>query len=140
MTGRGAAVAFLLALGLLTPAMARGQRPTAVDQAIEAVMGQLDAFRRDDFATAYGFASETIHGLFAREAFEAMVRGGYPEIAHSIRAVIDTATAGPAGSVLLSIRVHGANGNAVDALYELVAESGGWKVNSVVTRPAGSSI
>ncbi len=33
------------------------------------------------------------------------------------------------------MRVEGANGETVDALYELVDEQGQWRINGVLTRP-----
>ena len=47
-------------------------------QAIEPVMKQLDALRRDDYETAYTFASTTVQEMFDRQAFERMVRTGTP--------------------------------------------------------------
>jgi len=33
------------------------------------------------------------------------------------------------------VRVDGANGHTVDALYELVDEQGSWRIEGVLTRP-----
>ena len=41
-----------------------------------------------------------------------------------------------AGRGYVEIRVHGQNGQTIDALYELVDEQRAWKVNGVVTKPA----
>ena len=41
-------------------------------------MQQLEAFRQDDFTTAYTFASVSVRQMFDRAGFEQMVRGGYP--------------------------------------------------------------
>jgi hypothetical protein len=99
------------------------------------VMQQLEAFRRDDFTTAYTFASVSVRQMFDRAGFEQMVRGGYPEIAHSTSATIDGSRRGDAGEIYLFIRIFGDNGRAVEAVYELVPEGGGWRINGVVTRP-----
>ena len=74
------------------------------------VMQQLEAFRRDDFATAYTFASVNVRQMFDRAGFEQMVRGGYPEIAHSASATVDGSRRGDAGEIYLFIRVLGDNG------------------------------
>ena len=73
-----------VAIGLLilTAALAMvspvgGQGDEASRAAAEPVMRQLEAFRRGDFATAYSFASQEIHHLFDRSAFEQMVRAIY---------------------------------------------------------------
>jgi len=99
------------------------------------VMQQLDAFRRDDFEAAFAFASAEIHDLYDRPRFEAMVRGGYPEIARSVSAIISRATRGPNGRLYLLVRVRGANGQSIEAIYELVLENGQWRINGVVTQP-----
>ncbi|HET8530780.1 MAG TPA: DUF4864 domain-containing protein, partial [Methylomirabilota bacterium] len=56
--------------------------------AADPVVKQLEAFRRGDFDTAFTFASGMIQAQFDRQAFEAMVRRGYPEIARSTFAAV----------------------------------------------------
>ena len=47
----------------------------------EVISRQIEAFKVDDFATAFGFASPTIQSLFGTpENFGTMVRGGYPMV------------------------------------------------------------
>ena len=41
----------------------------------------------------------------------------------------------PNGNVYLVLKIRGANGVSVEAVYELVAEGGDWKINAVVARP-----
>ena len=136
MAQTGPAVSLLAALlALVSAAPVGAQLDPDVDDASRVVMQQLEAFRRDDFDTAFTFASQTIHDLFDRTRFEAMVRGGYPEIAHSVRATIDGSKRGDAGELYLFLRVHGINGRAVEAVYEMVNENGHWRINGVVTRP-----
>src|SRR5437870_5440802 len=125
-------LALLLALVVLTPA-ARAQ--TDEKAAAEAVMRQLDAFRRKDYDTAFTFASAEIHRLFDRESFERMVKSGYPEIADSARANVIATQAGPDGHVYLVIKIRGANGQHIEAMYDMVREGGSWKINGVVAKP-----
>ncbi|HEU4367409.1 MAG TPA: DUF4864 domain-containing protein [Methylomirabilota bacterium] len=129
------AVTLLLALLVLWPATAATQAESDVGDARGVVLQQLDAFRRDDFDTAFTFASREIHQLFDRARFEQMVRTGYPEIARSATAVIDGIQRGDASRLYLFVRVRGTNGRAVEAVYELVREDGAWRINGVVTRP-----
>jgi hypothetical protein len=127
-----APLALLLALVIVTPE-ARAQ--TDEKAAAEPVMRQLEAFRKNDYDTAYTFASEQIHQLFDRAAFERMVKTGYPEIADSVRASVVATRTGPDGHVYLVITIRGANGQQIEAMYDMVRESGSWKINGVVARP-----
>ena len=68
--------ALCLMLGLATaPA-------TADESAIQGVIGaQIDAFRLDDFETAFSFAAPNIKGMFGTaDNFGTMVRQGYPMV------------------------------------------------------------
>jgi hypothetical protein len=133
-----ARVALALAVGLVAGAPAFAQAPSTakdVEAASEPVMRQLEAFRRGDFDAAYSYASEEIRQRFDRAQFEEMVRGGYPEIARSVFAVVAEGERGPNGNVYLVLKIRGANGQGIEAVYELVSEPGGWKINGVVTKP-----
>ena len=126
---------FLAAVLLARAASAAAQADPDAEAAGRVVMQQLEAFRRDDFETAFGFASEEIHQLFDRPRFEAMVRGGYPEIARSASALVTSIERGAGGRLYLMVRVRGANGQGIEAVYEMVLEHGLWRVNGVVARP-----
>ena len=102
--------------------------------AAEPVVKQLEAFRRGDFDTAFTFASGTIRAQFDRQAFETMVRGGYPEIARSTFAAVTKTELNAPGLAYVTVKIRGANGQAVEALYEMIWEDG-WRVNGVATRP-----
>jgi hypothetical protein len=126
-----------LALCLLAAAPPGGaQTPNpALTEAAEPVMKQLEAFRRGDFDTAYTFASSDIKQQFDRGAFQHMVKNGYPEIARSTFATVAGSTMAPNGHAYLSLKIRGANGNSIEALYELVLENGQWKINGVSAKP-----
>ena len=136
-TASAALLASLLAGALLAGAAA-AQRDPDVDEAGRVVMQQLEAFRQNDFQTAFTFASRSIHDMFDAGRFEAMVRGGYPEIARSVRANIDGSKRGDAGELYLFLHVQGENGLAIEAVYEMIKEAGAWRINGVVTRPDSS--
>ena len=108
---------------------------SAPKEAAEPVMKQLEAFRRGDFDAAYTFASSEIKEQFSRPDFERMVKTGYPEIAQSTFASIAASAVAPNGHAYLSVRIRGANGNSIEAFYELVLESGQWKINGVTAKP-----
>jgi hypothetical protein len=111
------------------------QAKPAPKEAMEPPMKQLEAFRRDDFDTAYSFASADIQQQFDRQAFEQMVKGGYPEIARSTSAAVAESILGPDGTVYVTLKIRGSNGKSIEALYELVLEEGKWKINGVRSRP-----
>jgi uncharacterized protein DUF4864 len=130
-------IAMLTRLGLAqapAPPTAPPDATTLVQAAAEPVMRQLEAFRRDDFDAAYGFASEEIQQRFDRVHFAEMVRAGYPEIARSVFAVVAQGERAANGNVYLVLKIRGANGVSVEAVYEMVSEPGGWKINGVVTK------
>ena len=131
--------AVLVAAALATPALAQDEA-ALVRAATEPVMQQLEAFRRGDFDAAYGFASASIRELFDRGAFERMVRGGYPEIARSVSAAVAEAHVLSDTTVYIRMRIGGANGQAVEAVYEMVREERGWRINGVRTRPARDAV
>lgn len=129
----------VLALLVVVVAPAAAQSDVDVAHAASVVMQQLDAFRRGDFDLAYTFASTTIHQLFDRAAFERMVTHGYPEIARSTSAWIAGSRVAPDGTLYVVMKIRGANGNAVEAIYEMVREGGSFRINGVVARPDGAS-
>jgi len=103
--------------------------------AAASVLRQLDAFRQNDYDTAYTFASIEIHSLFTRETFERMVKSGYPEIAASTRARVASTRPEQDGRIYVVLKIRGANGSHVEAVYEMVREAGAWKINGVIARP-----
>jgi hypothetical protein len=135
---RSAVLLAAVLAALLLAGGAAAQPDPDVDEAGRVVLQQLEAFRRNDFEGAFGFASRTIHDMFDAARFEAMVRGGYPEIARSVRANIDGSKRRDAGELFLFLHVQGENGRAVEAVYELIKEAGAWRINGVVTRPDSS--
>jgi hypothetical protein len=107
--------------------------------AAEPVVKQLEAFRRDDYDTAFTFASAEIQTQFDRQSFEVMVRRGYPEIARSTFAAVVKTEVAPHGAAYVTVKIRGANGQSVEALYELVWQDG-WRINGVVTRPDAAGV
>jgi len=133
LAAKPVSLALLLVL-LALPASAQPARP-APKEATEPVMKQLEAFRRGDFDTAYTFASADIQQQFDRPAFEQMVKGGYPEIAESTFAAIVGSALAADGHAYVAVKVRGANGNNIEAFYDLVLERGQWKINGVSAKP-----
>jgi hypothetical protein len=128
----------LALLSLCASAWAQADK-TNPKSAAEPVVKQLEAFRRGDFDTAFTFASGMIQAQFDRQAFETMVRGGYPEIARSTFAAVTKTELESPGLAYVTVKIRGANGQAVEALYELIWEDG-WKINGVATRPDSAGV
>ncbi len=138
MIRRRFALASLLLLIGATGAWAQAASTDAKAAAVP-VVKQLEAFRRDDFDTAFTFASGTIQERFDRRNFEAMVRRGYPEIAQSTFAAVTKTELESPGLAYVTVKIRGANGQSIEALYEMVWEDD-WKINGVATRPDASII
>ena len=128
----------LAVVSLCTSAVAQADK-TNPKSAAEPVVKQLEAFRRGDFDTAFTFASGMIRAQFDRQAFETMVRGGYPEIARSTFAAVTKTELETPGLAYVTVKIRGVNGQAVEALYELIWEEG-WKINGVATRPDAAGV
>ena len=131
---RSAARAVGLAL-LTLAATAAGQGADPRADMARTVLDQLAAFRRDDWTAAYAYASAAIQSHFDLEAFRQMVTGGYAPIARSTTATVSHVEVVDPSHGLVEVRVEGANGEMIDALYELVDEQGQWRINGVLTRP-----
>ncbi|HKX01856.1 MAG TPA: DUF4864 domain-containing protein [Methylomirabilota bacterium] len=130
-----------LTLALLLCAGVAGAQSAKSDPKAAAVpvLKQLEAFRRDDFDTAFTFASQTIRAQFDRPSFETMVRRGYPEIARSTFAAVTQTELPSEGVAYVTVKIRGANGQSIEALYELTWE-GDWKISGVVTRPDAAGV
>jgi hypothetical protein len=132
----------LALLVVLAVGAAWGQGTEAESRAAMArvVLEQLAAFRRGDWAGAYGFASAGIQARFDPEAFRGMVTAGYAPIARSVQGTVRGSGLPLPGRGWVELRVEGANGETIDALYDLVDEQGQWRINGVRTRPAAPGV
>ncbi|MEQ9638807.1 MAG: DUF4864 domain-containing protein [Alphaproteobacteria bacterium] len=111
--------------------MAADDLPTQADQAaIRGVIeGQIEAFRRDDGAAAFGYAAPMIQSMFGDpDNFMRMVRTGYPQVYRprsfefrDMRMVGDR--------LIQSVLVIGPKGVPVLALYEMKQQPDGtWRI------------
>ncbi len=115
----------LLVIGLLGPA-------TAQDADIEATIGaQIEAFKADDFAEAFTYASPNIQGLFRTpDNFGTMVRNGYPMVWRpaeirflELREI--------AGSLWKKVMITDSKGAVHILDYQMIELENGWKINGV---------
>ena len=100
------------------------------------IQSQIDAFRADDFATAFSFASPTIKGLFGTaENFGAMVKNGYPMV-YRPSAVEMGELREVAGNLWQRVRVVDQAGKAWFLDYMMIETPEGWQINAVQLLPA----
>lgn len=125
------AVVTILAAGL-APARADDVSPGDKSAMQAVITSQITAFGHDDAATAYGFASPAIHGIFTTpDAFMAMVKSGYAPI-YRPRSVTFGALAMTGAGPVQTVYVTGADGESFIALYTFQKQpDGSWKINGV---------
>lgn len=117
-------------LALALPGQAQTQVSPADQTAIrEVIEGQVEAFRRDDGAAAFGYASPSIQGIFGTaETFMDMVRQGYrpvyrPQV-FEFREIVTLQ-----GMVTQKVHVIGPDGRPVTAFYPMTQQpDGSWRI------------
>lgn len=112
--------------------------PAADRAAIRAVIeGQMAAFRRDDGAAAFGFATPNIQSMFGDpDNFLAMVRRGYAAV-YRPRSVESAELVGDAERPVQLVHVVGPDGETAIAAYEMARAAGGpWRINGCVLLPS----
>jgi hypothetical protein len=124
----------LLMVGLLAalPASAQEAPLSSADRdAIRSVIeGQEDALKRDDGATAFGFASPMIRDLFGTsDTFMQMVRQGYPMVYRPQSFEFDGVTMKD-GRPVQKVRVVGPDGKRHNAYYPMARlPDGTWRID-----------
>ncbi|MFA3917080.1 DUF4864 domain-containing protein [Ruegeria hyattellae] len=125
-----------LALGLSLSLSTQAQ-----SNEIEAnIRGQIDAFKADDFTTAFTFASPSIQRLFGTpENFGAMVRNGYPMVWRpaeirflELREV--------AGQLWQKVMITDEAGQVHVLDYQMIDLENDWKINGVQILDAPGSV
>lgn len=122
-------IAFLgLMLALALPATA--QVSSSDQDAIrDVIQRQVEAFRRDDGETAFGFASPAIRGMFGNsDVFMDMVRQGYQPVyrprVFEFREIVTLH-----GMVTQKVHVVGPDGRPVTAFYPMAQQpDGSWRI------------
>lgn len=103
------------------------------------VGGQLEAFRKNDFAAAYTFAAAQFRAQFSLPDFEKMVRTGYPAIAGNQDAVYGL-TLDDGEKAVVNVRVIGEDKKSVSYQYLLQREGEDWRIGGVVALGEQSSL
>ncbi|WP_027172188.1 DUF4864 domain-containing protein [Methylobacterium sp. 10] len=92
---------------------------------------QIEAFRKDDAATAYAQAAPSIQGMFASpDTFIEMVRKGYGAVYRARSFSIDRVEESGEDGLTLGMKLQDENGVDWMALYSLEKQSdGAWRIN-----------
>lgn len=127
---RGFAFALLLALAALPAAAQEGPIK-------DTILGQIEAFKADDFAAAFSFASPTIKGIFATpDNFGMMVRNGYPMV-HRPAEVRMLELREVAGALWQKVMITDQQGKTHVLDYQMIETPEGWQINGVQLLPSG---
>lgn len=120
----------LLFLACLVATDARAADEAARDAARATVERQIEAFRRDDAATAYAQAAPQIQSLFpSPETFLAMVRQGYGAVYRARRFSVDRIEDAGDDGLALGVTIQDEAGADWAALYSLQKQpDGAWRI------------
>jgi hypothetical protein len=115
-------------LGLAMPAAAQVS-PSDQEAIRDVIQKQVEAFRRDDGDTAFGYASPAIRGMFGTpDVFMDMVRQGYRPVyrprVFEFREIVTLH-----GMVTQKVHVVGPDGRPVTAFYPMTQlPDGSWRI------------
>lgn len=126
-------LAVCLLFYFVTPTTDRPLRPSSVEvsrQVRTVVESQFAAFRDGDFQRAYSFASAEIQQQFTPQAFEQMVKDGYPVIAYW-RTVAFGSVEDNGREAVLDVSVKGRRGATRFFRYVLIREADHWRIRGV---------
>lgn len=121
------ALGFIMALGGTVPGPAAAQ-----DTDIRGVISsQIDAFKADDFNTAFSFAAPTIQNIFRTpENFGRMVSQGYPMVWRPAD-VEYLELRQENGAIFQDLRITDAEGRVHLLEYRMTEMATGWKISGV---------
>ncbi len=126
------AAAWLALAAPALPALADQHRNPTIEGVIS---DQLQAFRADDFATAFTFASPTIKNLFGTpENFGRMVTQGYPMV-YRPGSVTMLELREVAGGLWQRVMIVDEAGVTHTLDYQMVETPDGWQINAVQILP-----
>jgi hypothetical protein len=112
-------------------AHAAGKEAAAKDEVRTVIRSQLDAFRKNDFKTAYGFAHSGVKEQFTPLQFEQMVRGGFASMLEPGAMAFSEVQENEAGAEIQLILTD-QKGNRSGFQYILEKESGKWRIAAVI--------
>lgn len=118
-------LAAALWLGLAMSAVAQS------DDIRQTIRSQLDAFKSDDFATAYDYASPTIKNVFRNpEMFGHMVQHGYPMVWRP-GAVVFLDIEERDGRIFQPVMIEDRSGKVHVLEYKMIQIENEWQIDGV---------
>lgn len=125
----GLLIAFCLSLPVAAPVAAQ-------DNPMEkTILDQIEAFKADDFATAFSFASPSIKSIFmSPENFGRMVKQGYPMV-HRPGSVRMLENREVAGQRWQKVMITDQTGRTHILDYQMIEGPDGWLINGVQLLP-----
>jgi hypothetical protein len=127
-------LSIVVILGLSGPGLAQGS------EIRQTISDQIAALQKDDFGTAFTFASPMIQGMFGTpERFGAMVMNGYPMVWRPSSVEYGKIIT-ENGKTVQPVFLKDQAGVDYVARYEMIQlPDGRWKINGVwIERPAGT--
>ena len=129
------ALALLLSAFVLSPGFGSAEEISDADRAEirSTIASQIEAFRSDDGAGAYEFASPGIRAVFPSvEQFMAMVRDQYPPVYRPRSVTFGEFTQGPDG-LFQKVFLTGPEGENWVAVYSLEQQAdGSWRISGCI--------
>jgi len=124
-----------IAFGLMT-ALCLALPAAAQEKGVqETILNQIEAFKADDFATAFTFASPSIKSIFmSPENFGRMVKQGYPMV-HRPGEVRMLEQREVAGALWQKVMITDQAGRTHVLDYQMVETPEGWQINGVQLLP-----
>lgn len=135
---RIAAAARWAAAALLATALAAVQPAQAepLDETRAVIELQLDAFQRDAWDEAYGYAAPGVRSVYPNvESFAQMVQSGYPMVWRP-QDVLFVGAYELDGRIVHRLRLIGPDGRAYVATYVLEPSDAGWLIAAVMIEEA----
>lgn len=124
-----------LAFGLLTAFSLSLPVAAQEDPVQQTILNQIEAFKADDFATAFDFASPSIKSIFmSPENFGAMVKNGYPMV-HRPGSVRMLEQREISGSLWQKVMITDQSGRTHVLDYQMIQTPDGWQINGVQLLP-----
>lgn len=123
---------------ILLPLLLLSSQPVLAQQSSiqDVIRKQIDAFRSDDFDSAFAYASPDIRRMFGSpEIFGQMVRNGYPMVWRpSALRFLKQREEGE--MIWQRVLIQDAQGRVHMLEYQMIETVNGWKINAVQMLPA----